>query len=168
MMERKRLIGLTENFGIASFNRIVESGFEVSKIFNQKLGELIEEHGLRKTPWEPAANFLRDQIIPIMDKENELECYMVMYLIHHIGVSADDDYERNSPWQQYRNESSPFSRIHTRYSGHWEAVIRGLLAIDGVEGTTLERYLKFPERLVSYRPEFQFNRDLFAIAHSFD
>jgi hypothetical protein len=127
--------------------------------------EFISSYKLRSNPWEPAAGFLKDEILPVMNKDNELECYMVMYLIRHLGSGPGFHFDKRSSWGKYANEESHFGRIHPSYSGRFEAIIRSFLEREDVKGTIFELYLQFPEKILSLDPDSKFSKHLFAITY---
>lgn len=164
----KELIGLKAKFGKSAFQSIVNAGVIATPIFDMKVADLLNLYRLRQNPWEPAANFLRDEILPIMDKNNELECYMVMYLVRHLGdQSFRTGFEENSQWQHHSASSStPKTLKPFPYSlTYIEAVVNGLLDGEDVKGTVLEEYLRFPENVVALSPSSVHSSKMFAITY---
>lgn len=156
MSELQELSGLRQPFGQAAWRRVLDLERCLSP-FSDKVYSIWERFGINGLhllgPYDQVLGAIIDEILPVMDKNNESDCYTVCMLIRHLALDSVSS-ERQEKIAHVQGKGDTFQGLQ-------KLALVTLLQENNVKGTVLERYLSFPLTLPAV---YGRRTDLFSIA----
>lgn len=146
MENKTKLVGLVKPWGNVAWENVktpaLKSGGEfLIGVFAQKIDELWKRFSPQNSllsPPQEALQYIIAEVLPVMDKNCEAQCYVLLNAIRHFqsGYIPHDSSESRL--------LSEFREMGDMFSGWGKLALIKLKGLDEVKGTTLEKYLEYP------------------------
>ncbi len=138
MKESQTLSGLQRPFGQAAWVRVKDIERYPSRFSNEihSIWDKFSDQVHLLYPYNLVLKAIIDKVLPVMDKNNESDCYTVCMLLRHLENGYISE-EQQKEIDNVRDKGDLFQGLR-------KLALVTLLQRDDIKGTVLEQYLSFP------------------------